>query len=103
MTTSGQVARRTPDAVTPAGSGGPSGPAPASASGFDQHTAQRLVRLALVGHMLRSHRFYERLAFAAIVVAALRGVGQENSASAMARFSAWNKREVERLERKVKH
>jgi hypothetical protein len=53
--------------------------------------------------MLRSHRFYERLAFAAIVVAALRGVGQENSASTMARLNAWNKREMDRLERKVKH
>lgn len=106
MTTSGQVARRTPDAVAPAGSsaGGSARarPAPARQSGFDQHTARRLVRLALVGHMLRSRRFYERMAVGAIVLAALRGVGQENSASTMARLTAWNKREMERLERKVK-
>jgi len=88
--------------MTPAGSAGPAGLVPARPSRFDQHTARRLVRLGLLGHMLRSPRFYERVAFAAIVLAALRGVGKENSASTMARVAAWNKREMERLERKVR-
>jgi hypothetical protein len=38
---------------------------------------------------------------AAIALASLRGIGQENRASAMARLSAWNKREIQRLEHKA--
>jgi hypothetical protein len=51
--------------------------------------------------MLRSRRFYEGLAVAAIALASLRGIGQENRASAMARLSAWNMREIQRLEHKA--
>ena len=51
--------------------------------------------------MLRSRRFYERLAVAAIALEALRGIGQENRASTMARLAAWNKREMQRLEPKA--
>ncbi len=63
--------------------------------------ATRLVRLAVVNHVLRSRRFYERAAVAAIVLGALRGIGQENRASTMARLAAWNKREIQRLEHKA--
>ena len=100
MAGSGQVARGAPEAMTPAGSAGPGRQAPAS--GFDQHLAQRLVRLGLLRQMLRSRRFYERLALGFIVIGALRGLGQENRASTMARLSAWNKRELDRIERKAK-
>ena len=62
----------------------------------------RLTRLALLVHMLRSRSFYERVAFAAIVVAALGRLGQENQAKNLARVAAWNKRQIERLERKAK-
>lgn len=86
--------------MTPAGSARPERRAPSS--DFDQHMAQRLVRLGLLRHMVRSRRFYERLALGFIVVRALKGLGQENSASTMARLSAWNKREIERIERKAK-
>jgi len=55
-----------------------------------------------VGHVLRSRRFYEGVAVAVIAVGAVRGMGQENLASTMARLSAWNKREIQRLERKAK-
>ena len=34
----------------------------------------------------------------AIALGALRGIGRENRASMMARLSAWNKRQVQRLE-----
>ena len=61
----------------------------------------RLVRLGVVNHVLRSRRFYERVVLAVIVLRALRGMGQENRASAMARMAAWNKRELERLELKA--
>jgi hypothetical protein len=61
----------------------------------------RLTRLALLGHMLRSRSFYERVAFAAIVLVALTRLGQENQAKNLARLAAWNKRQVERLERKA--
>ena len=86
MARPGQDARRSPQTA---------------ASGLDQKIAVRVTQLGLLGHMLRSRRLYERLAMAGIVLAALRGLGQENSASTMARLSAWNKREVERLEHKV--
>ena len=38
----------------------------------------------------------------AIALGALRGIGQENRASMMARLSAWNKRQVQRLERQAR-
>ena len=52
--------------------------------------------------MLRSRSFYERVAFAAIVVAAAAKLGQENQARNFARLAAWNKRQIERLEHKAK-
>ena len=64
--------------------------------------AARLTTLALLGHMLRSRSFYERVAFAAIVLAALAKLGRENQARSFARLAAWNKRQIERLERKAK-
>jgi hypothetical protein len=70
--------------------------------GRDDRTAERLTRLALLGHMLRSRTFYERVAFAAIVVTAAAKLGQENQAKSFARLAAWNKRQIERLERKAK-
>ena len=42
------------------------------------------------------------MAFAAIVLAALAKLGQENQARSFARLAAWNKRQVQRLERKAK-
>ena len=62
----------------------------------------RMVALAAVVHMLRSRRFYQRMITVAIAVGAIRRIGQENQASTMARLSAWDKRQVERLERKAK-
>jgi hypothetical protein len=70
--------------------------------GRDDRAAARLTSLALLGHMLRSRSFYERVVFAAIVLAALAKLGQENQARNLARLAAWNKRQVERLERKAK-
>ena len=52
--------------------------------------------------MLRSRSFYERVAFAAIVVVAAAKLGQENQAKNFARLAAWNKRQIERLEHKAK-
>jgi hypothetical protein len=60
-----------------------------------------LVGLRLVGHMLRSPRFYARLAVAAIAVGSLRQIGQQNQASMMARLKAWNQREMQHMERKA--
>lgn len=98
MSRSGQDARR-PGGITPAGG---SAAAPRT-PGFDQRMATRLVWLAVVHYVLRSRRFYERVAVAVIALRALRQMGQENRASAMARLAAWNKREIQRLERKAKH
>ncbi len=57
-----------------------------------------LVGLGVVGHVLRSRRFQERVIVGAIVLGALRGLGQESGASAFARLSAWNKRQVQLME-----
>ena len=99
MARSGQGAGEPPVAITAQGS---SGSAPRSgASGRDNKAALGLVALGLVGHVLRSRRFYEGVAVAVIALGALRGIGQENRASTMARLSAWNKREMQRLEHKA--
>lgn len=62
----------------------------------------RLIGLAVLIHMLRSHRFYERMAVGAMVVAALRTLGQENWANTFERLAAWNQRQVQLLERRTK-
>jgi len=98
MSRSRHDARRPARAIAPAGS---SAPAPRT-PGLDQRMATRLVWLAVVHHVLRSRRFYERVAVAVIALRALRQMGQENRASTMARLAAWNKREMQRLERKAK-
>ena len=97
MSRSAQDARRSARAITPAGSNAPKPRSP----GFDQRMTTRLVWLAMIHHMLRSRRFYERVAVAVIALRALRQMGQENRASAMARLAAWNRREMQRLERKA--
>ena len=99
MTRSGQGAGRPPLATIAAGSSRPA--APPGDSGLDGKAALGLVGLGVVGHVLRSRRFYEKVAVAAIVLGALRGLGQENRASAFERLSAWNKRQVQLLERQA--
>jgi hypothetical protein len=79
-----------------------SSPAPRpGASSLDTKVTWGLVGLGLVGHMLRSPRFYKTMAVTAIAVGSLRQIGQQNAASMTARLSAWNKREMQRLERKA--
>jgi hypothetical protein len=60
-----------------------------------------LVALGLACHVLRSRRVQEAAAVTMIALGALRGIGQENRASTMARLSAWDKRQLERLERQA--
>ena len=71
------------------------------ASGLDTKMTWGLVGLGLVGHMLRSRRFYETVAVTAIAVGSLRQIGQQNGASMMARLAAWNQREMQRMERQA--
>jgi hypothetical protein len=99
MTRSGQDTGRPPLASTAAGSSRP--PAQPGDSGPDARVALGLVGLGVMGHMLRSRRFYERAIIGAIVLGALRGLGQENRASAFERVAAWNKRQVQFLERQA--
>ncbi|HEY1344670.1 MAG TPA: hypothetical protein VGF54_06790 [Streptosporangiaceae bacterium] len=68
----------------------------------DHGAALRMVALATAVHMLRSRRFYQRVITIVIALGALRRIGQENQASTMARLAAWDKRQVQRLERKAK-
>ena len=69
--------------------------------GFAGKAALGLVGLGVVGHVLRSPRFHERVVVGVIVLGALRGLGQESRASTFARLSAWNKRQVQLLELKA--
>jgi hypothetical protein len=62
----------------------------------------RVIALAAVAHMLRSRRFYERVGTVAVALAALGQIGQENQADTRARLAAWDKRQIQRLERKAK-
>jgi hypothetical protein len=98
MSRSGEGAGGAPLAVA-AGGGGPA--ARPGEAGFDGQVALGLVGLGVVGHVLRSRRFYENVAVAVIVVGALRGIGQDNRASTMARLKAWDRRQVERVERRA--
>ena len=99
MARSGQGAGEPPQAVVAEGSGSPA-PRPRP-SGLDTKMAWGLVGLGLVGHMLRSPRFYQTLAVTAIAVGSLRQIGQQNTANMTARLAAWNQREMQRLERKA--
>jgi hypothetical protein len=60
-----------------------------------------LIGLGMVRYMLRSPRFYETVAVTAIAIGSLRQIGQQNAAGMTARLAAWNKREMQRLERKA--
>ena len=87
-------------AITAAGSGSAAQPGD---SGFEGRAALGLVGLGVVGHVLRNRRFYERVAVAAIVVGALRRLGQENTASTMQHLVAVNKRAVQREMHQLEH
>jgi hypothetical protein len=99
MSRSGQGAGRQPRAVTAAGSSNSA--AQQGESGFDGRAALGLVGVGIVGHVLRSRRTYERLIVAAIAVEALRRIGQDNGTSAMTSLKAWEKRQMQRMERKA--
>ena len=99
MSGSGQGAGRPPPANIAAGSSRSA--AQPGDSGFDAQVTLGLVGLGVVGHVLRSRRFYEKVAVAAIVLGALKGIGQDNRASTTARLQAWDKRQIQRLERKA--
>jgi hypothetical protein len=93
----------TPQALTSAGSGGSAPRSPDSSA--NRQAATLAIGVAVVVHMLRSRRLYERAAFAAIVLAALAGLAgldHESRAKARARLSAWIKGQNERIERKIK-
>jgi hypothetical protein len=99
MSRSGQGAGRAPLASIAAGSSRSA--AQPGDSGFAGKAALGLIGLGVVGHVLRSRRFHERVIVGAVVLGALRGLGQENRASAFERLAAWNNRQVQLLERKA--
>ena len=99
MARSGQGAGEPPQAVVAEGSGSPA-PRPRP-SGLDTKMTWGLVGLGLVGHMLRSPRFYQTVAVTAIAVGSLRQIGQQNTASMTARLAAWDRRQKQRLEREA--
>lgn len=101
MSRSGQGTGRPPLAII-AASSSRSAARPGD-SGFDGQAALGLVVLGVVVHVLRSRRFYEKVAVAAIALGALRQIGQDNRASTMARLQAWDKRQIQRVERKAQH
>jgi hypothetical protein len=84
----------------PGGQKAAAGRRPRAASA-DHRAAMHMVGLATVVHMRRSRRFYQRVITVAIALGALKPIGQENQASTMARLAAWDKRQIQRLERKA--
>ena len=103
MTRSRQNLRIPMRVLIPAGSSGLTSRSPNSDA--DHQTAIRVLGLALLIHMLRSPRFYERAAFAAIVLAALAalaGLDKESRAKSLARLRAWLSQQDDRLAGKVK-
>jgi hypothetical protein len=99
MSRSGQGAGRTPLANIAAGSS--RSPTAPGDSGLAGKAVLGLVGLGVVGHVLRSRRFHEWVILGAIVLGALRGLGQENRANAFARLTAWNERQAQLLELKA--
>ncbi len=99
MKRSGQNTGRAPEVMAPATSGGLARQSQTSSLGTS--AALRLIRLAVLRHMLQSNRFYERVAVGAIVLAALARIGKENRDSSLARLAAWDKRQVQFLERQA--
>ena len=99
MSRSGQGTGRPPLAIMAAGSSRPA--AQPGDSGSDGQAALGLIVLGVAAHVLRSRRFYENVAVAAIALGALRRIGQDNRASSMARLQAWDKRQIQRIERKA--
>ena len=99
MARSGPGAGEPPVAISVRGRSGPA--ARPGAPGRGSKVVAGLVALGLARHVLRSRRFQEGVAVTAIALGALRGIGRENRASMMARLSAWNKRQVQRLERQA--
>jgi hypothetical protein len=73
---------------------------PRRTSGRDTEVLYALVTMAAAAHVLRSRRFYEGLATALIAYCALRELGRQNQATVLERLRAWNRREVQRLERR---
>ncbi len=96
MARSGRGDGEPPEAIAAEGSSSPA-PRP-QASGLDTKMTWGLIGLGLVGHMLRSRRFYETVAVTAIAVGSLRQIGQQNGASMTAWLAAWNKRQMQRME-----
>ncbi|HJY69052.1 MAG TPA: hypothetical protein VJ254_20200 [Streptosporangiaceae bacterium] len=96
MAPSGRGDGEPPEAIAAEGSSSLA-PRP-RASGLDTKMTWGLIGLRLVGHMLRSRRFYETVAVTAIAVGSLRQIGQQNGASMTAWLEAWNKRQMQRLE-----
>jgi hypothetical protein len=71
----------------------------------DRQKALRVVGLGLLFHIVRSRRFYERAAIAAVLAAAvtgLAGLDKESRAKSFARMVAWLKQADDRIEEKVK-
>ena len=99
MARSGRGAGQPSAAITALGSSRPA--SRPGAPGRGRKVVMGLVALGLAHQVLRSRRFQEGVAVTAIALGALRGIGQENRASMMARLSAWNKRQVQFLERQA--
>jgi hypothetical protein len=95
MTASGQGA-----AKAPGSSGGAAG-RPRS-SGLGNRAAMLRIGMAATAHMLRSRRTYQRVALIAVGAVALARIGKESQDSTLQRLSAWDKRQIERLEHKAK-
>jgi hypothetical protein len=99
MARSGRDARNPTQAAVRAGDGG-AAPRPAR-----RPNRVVLFRLGVAGvaAILRNRRFYERLIVSAIGAAAVSRLAKENQDKNLARLSAWDKRQAQRLKEKAKN
>jgi len=96
MARSGRGAGEPPVAITAQGSR-EQAPRPGAAS-HGSKAVLALVAVGVVRQTLRNRRFQEGVAMAMIALGALRGIGQDNRVGTMARLSAWDKRQIQRLQ-----
>jgi hypothetical protein len=96
MARSGQGARN------PARAAGAAGDAPARPARRRSRVLMFRLGVAGVAAILRNRRFYERVIVSAIGAAAVSRLAKENQDKNLARLSAWDKRQAQRIKQKAK-
>lgn len=96
MTTSARDdAPQAPPSPAAAGSSGQARPSPATS--LDNRVVALLIGARIAANILRSPRFYQALAVAAVGSVAVARIGKEDQASAFQHIAAWDARQLQRF------